>query len=369
MTSLSFTGDVAFTKYFQDHWQQDFLDERIYDFLNSSDHVIANVECPISSAPVFSKMGISGGSDPQAGDWFPTVSADIWSLANNHVLDCGESGMLDTIRSAHRNGATTVGAGRNIDEAANYVSLGRDGGIGVFALTYKKAEFLRASEDTPGCILFDETEKIQSTIDEIKRKHRWCIIIAHGGDAFAQLPLPYTRKLYRSFLKMGADIVVAHHPHVVQNYEKVGNKMIFYSLGNFVYDTDQQRLQKHTEYGILLKLRMTKDKFTWEYLPTRINREKQTVETCQAPPVFCNISDRDYRRLWPLAAQKFSKSFIAAKTAVAQTQEYTRRQWFELHAETIGLKNALCLYRGKLISKLNIWKRASSDLRDYIAEN
>ena len=111
-----------------------------------------------------------------------------------------------TIRAAQKCGAITVGAGKNIDEASKYITLDCAGGIGIFAVTYKRAEFIRATDGAPGCVLFDETERIKKVIKEIKEKNRWCIIIAHGGDEFSNLPIPYMRKLYKKFLDFGADI-------------------------------------------------------------------------------------------------------------------------------------------------------------------
>lgn len=369
MASVAFTGDIAFSGYFKEHWQKDFLDPKITDFLQNSDHVVANVECPLTDSVVTSKMEIVHFSSPEAGSWFPKISADIWTLANNHVLDCGENGMLDTIAAAHKNGAQIVGAGRNIDEACAYISLDCAGGIGIVSVTYKRAEFIRATQKNPGCLLFDEPKRIQKVIRDIKAKHRWCVVIAHGGDEFSNLPLPYMRKLYRSFLKMGADVVVGHHPHVVQNYETVGDKLIFYSLGNFVFDTDYQRRQKHSEYGVLLKLHFAEDSVGWEYLATRVNRKSQTVESSDPPKAFCQLTKREYRLLWPLVAKKFTENFKVAKTSVMpKTRDFTAAQWFDLHREKIGLKNTLCVYWGKAISSLGLWKRTKKDLLNYFGQ-
>ena len=49
MTSISFAGDIAFSKYFKDHWQKEFIDDNIIEFLNASNHVVANVECPLTN--------------------------------------------------------------------------------------------------------------------------------------------------------------------------------------------------------------------------------------------------------------------------------------------------------------------------------
>ena len=370
MASITFTGDIAFSKYFKEHWNKDFLDEKIKYFLRNADHVVANVESPLTEAGISSKMEISHLTNPNAFEWFKSISADIWTISNNHILDCGESGMLDTINAAQKSGARTVGAGRNIDEASEYITLDCEGGIGIFAVTYKRAEFIRATENSPGCVLFDETERIKKAIKEIKEKNKWCIIIAHGGDEFSNLPMPYMKKLYRKFLKFGADVVVGHHPHVVQDYEKVGNKMIFYSLGNFVFDTDYQRKQKYSEYGVLLNLSFNKDGFSWDYLATKVNRESQTVETTTPPMIFREISKKDYTLLWPLGATKFLSNFVVAKTfVIPKTRNYKWYNWFNLHREKIGLKNALCLYWGKFISIFSLWRFADKDLCGYIEQN
>ena len=71
MTSIAFTGDIAFSRYFKDRWQQDFLDPKITEFLRQSDHVVANVECPMTDSVVTSKMEITHFSDPSAGGFLP----------------------------------------------------------------------------------------------------------------------------------------------------------------------------------------------------------------------------------------------------------------------------------------------------------
>ncbi len=369
MTSIVFTGDIAFSKYFKDHWNKQFLDESIIEFLKESNHIVANVECPLTSSIVTSKMEITHFSNPEAGKWFNEISADIWTLANNHILDCGEVGMTDTMKVARENNAITVGAGSNVENASKYITFDIEGGIGIFSVTYKRGEFIRATEDSPGCVLFDDTKRIKEIIKEIKSKNKWCIIIAHGGDEFCNLPMPYMRKLYRKFLKFGADVVVGHHPHVVQNYEKIGDKMIFYSLGNFVFDTDYQRKQKYSEYGILLNLSFENNTYSWDYIATKVNRESQTVEKSEAPEIFTEISEKDYKLLWSLGATKFMDNFVVAKKfVIPKAKDYNSFNWFNMHREKIGLKNTICLYCGKIVSKLSLWKFADKKLCDYIEQ-
>ena len=186
-------------------------------------------------------------------------------------MDCGEAGALDTLANARANNCLTVGVGENTAQAEEPLLLYKEGiGIGLISVTNSIAD--KAEEDRAGCILWNDNERIKKQIGEVKKKNRWCVVIAHAGVEFAQMPLPYIRRQYKKYLEYGADIVVGHHPHVVQNYEKLGDKIIFYSLGNFVFDTDYQRRQKYTDTGMLIKLHFTEKDYYWEYLPIKINR-------------------------------------------------------------------------------------------------
>ena len=107
---------------------------------------------------------------------------------------------------------------------------------------------------------------------------------------------------------MGADAVVGHHPHVPMNYERVGEKYIFYSLGNFIFDTDYQRAQYHTEEGVVLKLLFSEDALGFEALGIRIDRDAERVCVGPLPEIFVDVPAEEYELLAPLAA----KMFVAA---------------------------------------------------------
>ncbi len=107
---------------------------------------------------------------------------------------------------------------------------------------------------------------------------------------------------------MGADVIVCHHPHVPMNYEWVGDKAIFYSLGNFIFDTDYQRAQFNTEKGVVLKLNFTEEKYSFEALGININRDTERIEKADLPKIFTEVNEEQYELLVPLAA----KMFIAA---------------------------------------------------------
>ena len=175
--------------------------------------------------------------------------------------------------------------------------------------------------------MWHETEMIAEKIKEVKNKCRWCVMVVHGGEEFTSLPSPYTRERYLKYLEMGADIVVSHHPHVPMNYEKVGEKIIFYSLGNFIFDTDYQRAQFNTELGLLVKLNFTRDNYTWEAFGLRIDRETEHIVKEKLPRIFENVEEEEYKLLAPLAA----KMLVAA---YKRQQIYFKPEYKDADEET-----------------------------------
>lgn len=311
-TSLVFTGDIGFDRYMDHQWEDPALiAEEVLSYLHSADHVIANVEGPLvdqaSNQATEGTVQLLHTMNPRAVGVLEAMHADIWNLCNNHMLDAGEAGVIATLAEAEKAGAATIGAGRNLAEAAEPLFLPEAGGVGLFSCGYRRG-CKPAGEEKAGCLLWNDLETIQRTIDRIRERCRWCILVVHGGEEFTSLPSPYTRDRYRKFLDMGADVIVAHHPHVPMNYETVGDKVIFYSLGNFIFDTDYQRAQYNTEKGLLVRLRLTKEKLAWDAMGVRINRETEHVERGELPAIFADVGEKDYQLLEPLAA----KMFVAA---------------------------------------------------------
>lgn len=311
-TSLVFTGDIGFDKYMDGQWDDpELLSKDVLDFLHSGNHVIANVEGPL--VPQGGNKATEGVQqlmhtmNPAAIKVLANMHADIWNICNNHIMDAGPEGMECTLNEAKRAGVRTLGAGMNIDEAARPIILDEAGGIGLLGVGYQRG-CKPAAEDKAGCFNWSDLERIEAVIKNIKSKCRWCIVVAHGGEEFTSLPSPYTRDRYLKYLEMGADVVVCHHPHVPMNYELVGEKAIFYSLGNFIFDTPYQRAQYNTEKGLLLKLNFNEESFDFEPMGLYIDRECEHIVKGELPRIFTDVQADQYELLAPLAA----KMFIAA---------------------------------------------------------
>ncbi len=381
-TSLVFTGDIGFDRYFYGKWNdEELISKEILDFLGSADHVIPNIEGPIANAE---QNTTSSGVqqllhtiDPKATKVLKKMGADIWNICNNHIMDAGPYGIESTLEEAKNFGAQTIGAGMNIEEARKPVIINEAGGIGLFGVGYQRA-CRKADVDKPGCYSWSDLDAIQNTINEIKSKCRWCIVVAHAGEEFTPLPSPYTRERYHKYLEMGADIVVGHHPHVPMNYETVGDKIIFYSLGNFIFDTDYQRSQFNTELGLLVKLNFTENEFSYESMGLRIVRGEEKVVKDELPRIFVDVQEEDFNLLSPLSAKMHIEATKRQMTYL-KPEEFkgaTEEKWKEHFSEELRTGRVpgetldffiLCPLAEKAES--GEWKKSKlEDIKQYILE-
>lgn len=341
ISSLVFTGDIGFDRYMYKKWEdENLISDDILSFLHGADHVIANVEGPVApSAPNTTTDGaqqLLHTIDPEAVTVLNKMHADIWNICNNHIMDAGEFGIKSTLEIAKENSVQTIGAGMDIHEARKPVILDEAGGIGMFGVGYQRA-CRKADENKAGCYSWSDLEEIQNTINEIKKTCRWCVVVAHAGEEFTPLPSPYTRDRYHLYLEMGADIVVSHHPHVPMNYETVGDKVIFYSLGNFIFDTDYQRSQYGTEKGLLVKIKFTEDNFTWEPMGLEIIRGEEKIVKSDLPAIFTDVQEEEFRLLSPLSAKMHINATKRQMTYLnpQRFRDATEEEWAEHFSEPL----------------------------------
>jgi len=323
-TSIVFTGDIGFDRYMARRWEDEkLLDDDTLAFFRSADHVAANVEGALIDAVDDGSRGVFFHSmNPAAACVLEKIGADIWCIGNNHTMDAGREGVVSTRALAEQMDCRTIGAGLNEVEASQPIYLEEAGGIGMFGVAYM-AECIPATATEPGIFRWDDMAYIASRIAEVKARARWCVIVSHGGEEFTSLPSPYTRDRYLKYLELGADVVVAHHPHVPENYELFDDgKAIFYSLGNFIFDTDYQRAHLYTDIGVLLKLIFTEEKLDFEARGIRIVRGEERIEAAPLPEIFANVPAEEYALLSPLAAQAFVKEDMR-KMLYLEPQRFT----------------------------------------------
>lgn len=379
-TGIVFTGDIGFDKYMDRKWEdRELISEKCLEFLSSADHVVINVEGPLLKKEKEETTGSASllhSMEPKAADFFVKLGADIWNINNNHIMDAGEKGINDTLAIAKEKNVKTLGAGMNLSEAAKPIVIDECGGIALIGTGYERA-CRTATDETPGCLNFSRMDVIESSIKKAKEKNRWCVVIAHDGEEFTSLPMPYTRDRFIKYLEFGADIVVAHHPHVPMNYELFGDgKAIFYSLGNFIFDTDYQRTQFNTEKGLFLRIDFTENDFKFTPFGIRIDRESERIIDSDIPDIFENVQKEEYELLLPLAAKAFIentkrqlKYLKPDKFVNATNEEFVENFYEPLRSGRVPGKilDMQIVYPLSLEAESNNWKKSKLDkVKEYI---
>lgn len=371
-TRIVFTGDIAFSRYFRDGWKNEAsLETDVKKYVKEADHVVANVESPLTEGQIISNRPLNHASNLGAGKYLAGLNMKVWNLANNHIMDCDVKGLADTLQIAKENGCQTIGAGNNLEEALKPVILGDAVKIGILSVASATWEYLMAGNNVPGALTWDKKSRLGGAINKLRQAVDWIVLVVHGGDEYCDIALPYIREKYRDLLDLGVDIIVGHHPHVVQNYERVGKKMIFYSLGNFIFDTENQRDFAHTDNGVLLGIDFRKEGFVFDSMPIHIDRKRQVVESGNTPVVFQEIDETEYSKLWPLVAKIFYP--VDLKKRKKQSARLKSANWILfLGHEVLACrhKRNRTIQKGRILFMAGRWKKSSlKAICDYLMEH
>lgn len=236
------------------------------------DYAVVNLECPITDSKTkINKTGPCLKSNMNALKALKYAKFDLLTLANNHILDYGEMGVIDTLKNAKEFSFDTIGAAKNISEASMPL-IKNIKGIKIGFINIAENEFCAATIHTAGAYTVNEIDnhyKIKSLSEECDK----VIIIYHGGREHYQLPSPKLRERLRFYVNSGADAIVAHHTHCFSGYEYFNGKPIFYGLGNFIFDYKKKYQKgKWTQgYAVILKI---DEKIDFELVPYNQGREE-----------------------------------------------------------------------------------------------
>lgn len=243
------------------------------------DYAVVNFECPITKST--SKIDKTGPciktDDENALNALKFAGFNMLTLANNHILDYGETGVLDTIEMAKKHQFDIVGAGINSESAA-IPKIINVKGVAIGFINIAENEFCASGINHAGANTFDLIKNIKS-IKELIKKVDKIILVYHGGREHYQLPTPDLRDKFRFFIDCGVDAIVAHHTHCFSGYEYYNNKPIVYSLGNFIFDYKPKYQQGLWTEGMSVILNLESDTFKVELIPYFQGRkEKSTLE-------------------------------------------------------------------------------------------
>lgn len=205
--------------------------------IKSADYSIVNYECPavLGDYPPIKKCGPNLSSSPKGIAAIKYAGFDIATLANNHILDFGDQGLMDTVNLCSQYNIDTVGVGKNLEDASKILYKRKDGET-LAIINCCEHEFSIAGDDTAGANPLDPIQQYYK-IKEAKQSADYVLVIVHGGHEMYQLPSLRMVDTYRFFIEGGADAVINHHQHCFSGYEFYKGKPIVYGLGNFCFDS------------------------------------------------------------------------------------------------------------------------------------
>lgn len=261
---------------------------KIAPYLQEADIVFGNLEGPITSDGIKSGSKYSFRFDPKCIEGLKYAHFNVLSLANNHILDYGKQGLIDTISILKKSGILYVGAGTDLDDTFSLKIKEIDGiKVGFLAFTEFGSKYWWPKENYPGVAYLPEKNfrYAEWEIEEAKKKVDILIVSLHAGQEYSDSPTDFQKKFSKMAIEAGADIIVGHHPHTIQPIEKYKTGWIAYSLGNFIFD---QFFSKETMKGEILEIKI--DKNTKEIKEVE-GREFKINEFYQ--PYFESLTFRD----------------------------------------------------------------------------
>lgn len=246
----------------------------------TSDLLIGNLEFPIINNGIsIDKSGPILKGDENFIEVFKKSEFDVLSLANNHIKDCGEEGVLNTIKICGENGIETLGAGKNLDKAKKPLIKEINGWkIGIMA--FAEQEFNIASENEAGANYLDPYEDFEA-IENLKKQVDYLIILYHGGIEYYKYPSPLLQKKCRKMIESGADLVACQHSHCIGTKEEYKTGTIVYGQGNTLFGYRKRNISWNE--GLLLKVQLSTNGQKIEYIPVEaIERGIRLQESVKA---------------------------------------------------------------------------------------
>ncbi len=246
--SAAMVGDVMFGRHVErviERRGHDALLADVEPWLEA-DYVSANLEQVISDdddLPEADKLiHLASGSEAAAAlanAGFTTVS-----LANNHAMDHGIPGLRDTIDALDDAGLAHAGAGVDLDDAVR-TDYQEHGDLTVATLSFTDA-FVEGfiARSFQGGVLQADPGTFGPLIQQADQEADLVIAHFHWGEEYDLSPNADQREIAGFAAQAGADIVVGHHPHVLMPVERIDDTLVFYSLGNFVFDQGWSRTRE-----------------------------------------------------------------------------------------------------------------------------
>ncbi len=259
--TVGFVGDV-----YVNRSEPEKAFEHVKPIFDGCDIVFGNLEVPITSIekPRDIKSGFTYLKiPPEMVSAFVYAGFEVMAFAASHTMDWGEAGLEETINISKNNGIKIVGAGRNSDEAHAPAIVERKG-LRVAFLAYEATPYKYVGRATPEMgglnkikisplyrdyVNVPDLEKLKEHIKAAKGNSDVVIVSFHWGESGAETVTMYQEYLGRIAIENGAHLVIGHHPHHLQAFQRLQDGFMAYSLGNFIFDLKRSEWSYDT--GIL----------------------------------------------------------------------------------------------------------------------
>ena len=236
------------------------VDQRLLNLLKSADYVAVNFEAPVRGVgKTIYKRGPALTQSLDSPAFIENLGANIIMLANNHMMDQDKEGCETSIR-AFKEDTLIVGAG-SFKDAYNLRVIEKDGiKVGLLCLVHKEFGALGLdSKSSDYGTAWINHPLVNKTILNAKKECDLLIVLPHAGVEDVVVPLPEWRARYKEFIDMGADTVIASHPHTPQGWEEYNGRKIFYSLGNFFFQLFSNQHGENWYKGLIVEMDIDED--------------------------------------------------------------------------------------------------------------
>jgi poly-gamma-glutamate capsule biosynthesis protein CapA/YwtB (metallophosphatase superfamily) len=275
-TTILATGDIMLSRAVDTEMDKH---GRLYPFqetlelTNDANFTFGNLESPFREGNSISQP-MTFGAEKSSLEGLITSGFDAVNLANNHFGNQGQSGMKTTF-DVLKGKIDFFGAGTNDTDACKPFIKDINGSLVAF-LGYTDTDvipdsYIANSSHGGVCIMNETTLRIN--LLDAQQKADFIIVSMHSGTEYTPNPNQRQKDFAHAAIDAGADLVIGHHPHVVQAIEFYKGKFINYSLGNFIFD---QSWSKETQQGLVTKFTLTLNQITKiELIPIHISNESQ----------------------------------------------------------------------------------------------
>lgn len=257
-------GDMMLGRYVEtlmNRYDNDYPFSNLDNLISGQDVVFGNLEGPIATNHVQTPdFTTSFSFKPEVAGLLKRHGFNTLSLANNHTLDKGEDVFLQTQQYLDAAEIAYFGNPRDETNAYRYSRIFED--TEVVFLGFNEAVNPYFNVDQALATVADESE------DD------FVIVSMHWGNEYQLVSNDFQQEFARDLIDNGADLIIGHHPHVVQEVEIYNDRMIFYSLGNFIFD---QYFSVDVEQGLAFEMTLNEGSVSYKLLPIQSSRSQPEV--------------------------------------------------------------------------------------------